>query len=588
MQHVNSLSFRDTADIRNRVATVVLDSNITGDWLVTLNGTDNNGQHVIGRFVTVDNLDNIAPIQVDINGIENTISPYTRTTYNVGNFCSQLGFSLIDGIASVYIAEQSLRIPDEQNQLASGNAFNMGIYLNRDGSTAMLAPLDFGAFRGVNIADPVAQTDVVNKRYADTSIGIRTTSNGSVGNKIVDDSVASQNTINACLLDPTLAIDMLVVNCLKITIPQVINRAVDTAINDFNIIGVGKEAGFYVDSDIDLFTSTLPFVGIPNSERINFININFIGDGNPARLCYALSKHFLRVSFTNCTWNLNFKLLNSPILAQDFTIDKCHGRNWLGDFFTANTVVALNVLANKFEFGGRTFVTIATNNANYEKNVCQSSTSFIVNSGGFNLNVQNNYFEQNASPDVVLTDVGGGGQLLGANVINNNNTLTGANAANVNFYPYIWGDVQGGFCEANYCNGNLHDFTNTTVENVRVGCERPAAGKKISNRAAAFPGGVTNHSTEPNIVATGANQGTSYVLICRNNEITGGAINTGVMLKPAIVGAEQYVLNISGNNKTVYPQVGETINGVGAPGIALGNNTEKTYRCYVTGQWTYI
>lgn len=149
MTNIPRLNWRDTLNQNNRVAEVDLNTDFGSFWNIALNGTDINGQTVIPRFMTVDNINSIAPVQVTMNGITSIISPYTRTTYTIGLFQGFVTANIIENV-KFYFAENSLGIPDEQNQLASGNAFGMGIYYNRDGSEAMLSNVNMGGFGFVN------------------------------------------------------------------------------------------------------------------------------------------------------------------------------------------------------------------------------------------------------------------------------------------------------------------------------------------------------------------------------------------------------------------------------------------------------
>lgn len=169
---IGSLVFKDTPDARQRFAELGLDTDFEDVFKITLNGTDTNGQHVIPRFVQVDNFDNVSPVGVTINGIKNTVAPYTRTTFEIATYTPEIGIHAYEGVVKLYISETKLGIGDGTNDLAKDSAFNMGTYYNRDGSSPMIADVDMGGNGFRNLKEKALSSTIIafkNKR-SDTAV----------------------------------------------------------------------------------------------------------------------------------------------------------------------------------------------------------------------------------------------------------------------------------------------------------------------------------------------------------------------------------------------------------------------------------
>ena len=91
---------------------------------------------------------------------------------------------------------------------------------------------------------------------------------------------------------------------------------------------------------------------------------------------------------------------------------------------------------------------------------------------------------------------------------------------------------------------------------------------------------MLGRDAEDNITATGATQGTAYQITKSFNNVTGGALNTGLIL-PAFskdISNEFFFMNNSGSQKWVYPAVGEEIAGFGVNNPAGLVVTRTLYR----------
>lgn len=171
---------------------------------------------------------------------------------------------------------------------------------------------------------PVVQNGVT-KQAPSGSItqGINVKSFGAVCDGIVDDTAAVQAAINYCAANnwPTL----LITGKCKITSSLIINRLVNQNSDEFVIMGIGPDAGFFTAGNVVIFNSTLPYTTAPQSEFITFENIRF-ESSSFFNASYVLSPNFLRIKFQNCVFFL-IRCMISPIYAQTMYFLHCNIRN---------------------------------------------------------------------------------------------------------------------------------------------------------------------------------------------------------------------------------------------------------------------
>jgi hypothetical protein len=75
------------------------------------------------------------------------------------------------------------------------------------------------------------------------------------------------------------------------------------------------------------------------------------------------------------------------------------------------------------------------------------------------------------------------------------------------------------------------------------------------------------------VTAAGSTQGTATPITAYLTQVNNSPSNAGVILPSAIVGRQFYVLNRSSNSIVVYPQVGQSIEGVTNTGVTLAANS---------------
>lgn len=171
---------------------------------------------------------------------------------------------------------------------------------------------------------PLDQAGVTKKVPASSiTQGINVKSFGTVCDGVTDDTLAVQAAINYCAANnwPTL----LVTGKCKITSSLIINRLVDQNSDEFIIMGIGPDAGFYTAGNVVIFNSTLPYTTAPQSEFVTFENIRF-ESSSFFNGSYVLSPNFLRIKFQNCVFFL-IRCILSPIYAQTIYFLNCNIRN---------------------------------------------------------------------------------------------------------------------------------------------------------------------------------------------------------------------------------------------------------------------
>jgi hypothetical protein len=126
----------------------------------------------------------------------------------------------------------------------------------------------------------------------------------------------------------------------------------------FNIFS-DNGGGFYIDTAINMFSSTLTYPSsfYPVSQMINFQNIKFIGksvtlDQPFLTGAYVLNgDKFLRTKFTSCSF-VYVSCLSTTEYVQSIYLYDCNARFWKDDFFKAVTGYDIHVVGGLYE-GGR-------------------------------------------------------------------------------------------------------------------------------------------------------------------------------------------------------------------------------------------
>lgn len=155
---------------------------------------------------------------------------------------------------------------------------------------------------------------------------------------ITDMTSAVQNCVNVCKQYSPWK-DLTVSTQCLLTSPVNIDRLHDLIGNDdyFRIKRLGN-GGFYVNSAIPMFSTTLAFSAAPVSQMILFDGLAFTS-GNSALAAYVLDNaKFLRVQFSRCDFDF-IKLLSAPtVFTQSIYVFDSNIRRFTGIFFDSENV----------------------------------------------------------------------------------------------------------------------------------------------------------------------------------------------------------------------------------------------------------
>ena len=285
---------------------------------------------------------------------------------------------------------------------------------------------------------------------------------GAVGDMVADDTSALQAAINYCLSFP-LARELVVSGMCRISGSLNIDRLVDTTTSEFHITGIGTSSGFYANSTINIFDSTLPMVGVdPQSEFVTFNRIRFeAGPGGVG--AYTLTRKFLRIKFRNCYWH-KIRLVASDTYLQSFYFSLCNVRRWPGVWCVASHAFDTHFDMCISEFGASWLTNFPSGgySLTFRDGCHEGSGGGLVGGGGFRqLVVDGMYMEQNATPNIALNN---GATNYNVSVTNNQMMTTPANAANANFWDVVWGPTIGADAGGNrHENGRIHDNSSLPV-----------------------------------------------------------------------------------------------------------------------------
>jgi hypothetical protein len=181
-------------------------------------------------------------------------------------------------------------------------------------------------------------------------------SNGQFGAKndsVSDDTTFNQNAINWCILKNK---DLNINGLSRITASLNIDRQVDGAAFDsyFNIFS-DSGGGFYVDTAIPIFSSTIAFTTAPVTQLSAFINLRFIASSSLIAAYVLNGARFLRTQFTGCSFS-KIKLLVSTTYVQSIYFTNCNARRWTGTFFKVTPqAYDIQVIGGLYEAGDACF-----------------------------------------------------------------------------------------------------------------------------------------------------------------------------------------------------------------------------------------
>lgn len=284
---------------------------------------------------------------------------------------------------------------------------------------------------------------------------------GALADGVADDTIPVQDAVDFCLDDPLRPKVLVITGPCRLTAPIIIDRLVDVSIikGAFRIIGLGKRAGFYVDTPIDIFSSSFIDPAVPVSEAISFENLQFEAS-NAALAAYVLDgEKFTRIQFLNCRF-CYIKSLTSTVHIQSLYFTKCMLREWTGTFINSTSAFDVSFEGNFIEWaeGGLWVATNTVYGGRFINNLMEGCAGRVLDFFSIQgMAIVGNFLEANlcASPYMKLGTAGG------VALAGNSFFLTNAQVLDPDFYavewtgPNLWGSSVG-----NYCSGRLNKLTN--------------------------------------------------------------------------------------------------------------------------------
>ena len=300
---------------------------------------------------------------------------------------------------------------------------------------------------------------------------VKTSWFGATGDGITDDSKAVQKAITWCVTNhKNLDVD----GMHLIRTPISIDRKVDSLEFDhYFILSSNSGGGFVTNSAIPIFTSTIPYMGKPVSQLVNFRDINFRSLDRELAAFVLDSSKFLRVQFLNCSFN-DIKLLNSRKYVQTIYLTNCNIRGFKGDFFRCLGNVydfkMIGCIAEKGE-GTCLFLQNPTGCSIQGSLIEGMKGTAITFRGSRGINISGNYFEGNDDADIRcdFANLARGVAIVGNFFANINKTG--------NLYSIYWGPTVGAISHGNDAISNLHYLSDSTELDIK-----DSAKNKLTNR----------------------------------------------------------------------------------------------------------
>jgi hypothetical protein len=277
---------------------------------------------------------------------------------------------------------------------------------------------------------------------------------GAVCDGVADDTVAVQKTVDYCAANNWPPME--VPGPCRLTASINIDRMVDTTTSEFRIVAKGPNAGFYVTTNIEMFTSTIAMTTSPVSEFVTFEGIRFACD-NYLTGPRVLSKKFLRMKFINCYF-YKVRFMVTDVYAQSFFFSNCNIRAWDSSWFVADHGFDIDFDGCISEFGIGYLVVMPNGcySVRFRGGVHEGSGGGLVTAGlARSLLVSGYYGEGNSQS---FLEFGAGAPNTNITVIGTWITSTAANVANTNFYEINWSNTSAPVSIGNSAfNGRLHD-----------------------------------------------------------------------------------------------------------------------------------
>jgi hypothetical protein len=287
---------------------------------------------------------------------------------------------------------------------------------------------------------------------------------GAICDGVTDDSAAVQAAINYCLSGTSTTVTTLMVNGVcRLGSSIMLDIPIDDATNRLIIYGNGERAGFYTNTNVDMFDTNFPVTTDPASGNVTFENIVFETSSNLNNSFVLSGGKFLRMYFVGCEF-YNIRCLYSLIYTQSYRFERCRVRSTQDRFFQSAGMYDIHAqIDGKFCVSGfRSIDTVrGINEASFTECVWEGNTGSLIECTGANgLTVSNNYIEFNAAAGCNFA-IG----LMPNNAITVQGNIfvqSAASIADPNFYDIDWGLTINGTSIGNYCNGKLHKGLSVT------------------------------------------------------------------------------------------------------------------------------
>lgn len=288
----------------------------------------------------------------------------------------------------------------------------------------------------LNLSVPVTRW-MTSAQIADAYLGVNS----------LDCSAALQSAITHCIANN---LDLEIPYLIKINSSVNVDRLVDGAAFDSYFRIFSKSGGgVYVDTAINIFSSSTAYTTDPVSQLIKWQGLRFVAANN-ALAAYVLNgARFLRCVFEDCSFS-KIKCLVSTTYVQSIYFYNCNVRRWAGTFFKSVAQgYDIQVIGGLYEAGaGDCFDIVSPIGCKFWTQIEGVSGTAIKGNGAQGLDISC-YFEANG----IDFDCRTGG------LANQGINLHGSYLANSTAtYTVKWGLCRGCTSHGNWHTGNMHDL----------------------------------------------------------------------------------------------------------------------------------
>lgn len=275
---------------------------------------------------------------------------------------------------------------------------------------------------------------------------------GAKNDGVTDDTAANQAAITWCVANHK---DLNVTGLSRVTASLNVDRQVDGAAYDsYFRIFTTNGGGFYVDSAIAIFSSTIAYTTAPVSQLVQWDGLRFVSS-DTALAAYVLDgPRFLRSSFVGCSFS-KIKCMLAATYAQSIYFINCNARRWTGAFFKASPqAYDIQVIGGLYEAGGGNCFELSSPIGCKFHTQIEGMTGTALQLAGCQGVDICTYFEQNGLDFDCRT---GGLTNRGVNI----HGSYFANSAAT--YTVKWGAATGCVSAGNWHTNNMHDLQSDSI-----------------------------------------------------------------------------------------------------------------------------